>query len=73
MKNKYGGRVSLTVIPDEYGKSGIIYFDGRYAVGLVKLWQINKRNEKEYYEVQLWYWDENLKKESVRPFTNDDL
>lgn len=73
LKNKYGGRVSLTVIPDENGQSGIIYFDGRYGVSLTKRWQINERNEKEYYEVQLWYWDENLRKEPVRPIINDDL
>lgn len=73
LKNKYGGRVSLTVIPDEYGQSGIIYFDGRYAVSLTKRWQINERNEKEYYEVQLWHWDENLKNEPERPIINDDL
>lgn len=73
LKNKYGGRVSLTVIPDEYGQSGIIYFDGRYAVCLKKLWKINERNEKEYYEVELWYWDDNLKNEPERPIINDDL
>jgi hypothetical protein len=73
LRNKYGGRVSLTVIPDEYGQSGIIYFDGRYAVSLIKRWQINERKEKEYYEVQLGYWDEKLKNEPERPIINDDL
>ena len=68
LTTKYGE--SPTIIPDEYGNVGLYYYDGRYAVELIMNWHINEKNEKEYYEVGLWYSDVKLINE---PKINNDL